>query len=203
MEDRRREEQRRRDEEASQRAQEARRRAERLLRDSDIPERYTGASTGLRMPDGRGRGLYLFGPVGTGKTHAACALALRAISEGTSARFATLAGIASRVRSSYGRRSGEAEEEVVNELVGCGLLVVDDLGKERATDFSLSLLYRIVDGRYGAMRPIVVTSNYPLPALAARLAGASDEEMAGAIVSRLAGTCDQVALGGPDRRLNG
>ena len=155
------------------------------------------------MPEGRGRGLYLFGPVGTGKTHAACALALRAISDGTPARFSTLAGIASRVRSSFGRRSGEAEEEVVSELVGCGLLVIDDLGKERATDFSLSLLYRVIDGRYGAMRPVIVTSNYPLPALAQRLAGASDDEMAGAIVSRIAGTCDQLELAGPDRRLNG
>lgn len=161
-----------------------------------VPRRYLRAEH--RDAEAVARGAYVFGPVGAGKTHLACAAVRRALAAGGTARVTSTVRLLADVRSAYG-----AEAAVLDSLAGCGLLVIDDLGKETPTAWTLSRLFRVVDDRYAGMRPMVVTSQLSLPDLAERLAGSGDEETARAIASRLAEACPRVRLDGPDRRLHG
>jgi len=187
---------------AAERADEARRaaaedawRLSSALDRARVPLRYRDASDAGVRPDA-----YVFGPVGVGKTHAACATAVAHVRAGGTVRFATPLDVAARVRSTYHGGAGD-EDSVVSDLVGCDLLVLDDLGRERETAWSLALLWRVVDGRYGRMADTLVTSNYSRSELASRLASEGDEVMARAVVSRLAEMTVPVMMGGKDRRL--
>jgi DNA replication protein DnaC len=151
------------------------------------------------MPDGCSKGLYLWGSPGVGKTHIAAALAIREFELGSLVRFTTLVELQAKVRSTYGTRT--SEDEVLDTIMCCRLLVLDDVGKERPTEWSQNMLYRIIDSRYNAMLPVIITSNYGRPELAARLATGTDDEMAACIVSRLSEMCESLHVTGIDRRL--
>lgn len=183
-------------------AEEAERRRRAYAR-AGIRPRFADAEHPLasRILDGagRGRGAYVHGPVGTGKTHLASAAARMAVDSGMRVRVTDMAGVASLVRGSFGSRGGE--DDSLRPLLACDLLVVDDLGKEPPTDWALSQAFRVVNGRYEAALPIVVTSQYGLRELGGRLSRNGDVDTALAIVSRLAGMCDRYQTGGPDRRL--
>lgn len=167
-----------------------------------VPRRYRSVAPDRRLNAALagGRGLWLVGPVGSGKTHRACAV-LRGWTalNGGGARFVTAPALLAELRATYDGDGSEAA--VIGKYARCPLLVVDDLGKEAPTEWSLSKLYEIVDARWGAGLPTVVTSNQTPDELARRLARDADPETAKAVVSRLAGTCDVAALGGNDRRL--
>ena len=147
----------------------------------------------------RGRGAYVCGPVGTGKTHLACAAARILVDGGTSVRVTDMLGVLSSIRDSYG--GGGSEGGVLSALAGCGCLVIDDLGKEAPSDWALSQIFRVVNDRYAGMRPVIVTTQHRRSELARRLSRNGDAETARAIVSRLAEMCDTYELTGRDRRL--
>ena len=75
----------------------------------------------------------------------------------------------------------------------CDLLVLDDFGSERATDFVLEELERIVDWRYRAMMPTAVATNLPDSASVVKKYG-------GRALSRWIGSCYDVKVDGEDRR---
>lgn len=184
----------------------ARQEAERRLRAYEragIPPRFVGATHPLARAvadgAGRGRGAYVCGPVGTGKTHLACAAARILVDGGASVRVTDMLGVLARLKGTWG---GEGTEDgVLAGLSRCGVLVLDDLGKEAPSDWALSQVFRVVNDRYEAMRPVIVTTQYGRSDLIRRLSRNGDAETAVAVVSRLAEMCDRYPLAGPDRRL--
>ena len=74
-----------------------------------------------------------------------------------------------------------------------GLLFLDDLGAENATDFVRDTLYLIINRRYEGKLPVIITSNLDL--------GELSDSVGDRIASRIAGMCDMVELEGGDRRL--
>ena len=182
--------------------EEARKRREAYER-AGIRPRFLGAESPLAgaVMDGvrRGRGAYLFGPVGTGKTHLASAVARMAVDAGMRVRVTDMPGVVARIRGTFGGTG--SEEGVLAGLSRCGLLVIDDLGKEPPTDWTLTQVFRVVNDRYETMRPTVVTSQYELKALGGRLSRNGDVDTALAIVSRLSEMCDKREMRGEDRRL--
>ncbi|MEG2025794.1 MAG: ATP-binding protein, partial [Gordonibacter sp.] len=135
------------------------------IRRSGIPKRYLGADVDLcderiqrfaavfcerTIP-----GLVLFGPVGTGKTYAACAVLL-AVADRATVRFATGSNILREVRSSYKSR-GVSEDDIVSRYTGPRVLVVDDIGQEQATDWALSVLLSVLDTRQAAGKTTIYT----------------------------------------------
>ena len=163
-----------------------------------IPRRFIGADP---APDYAadvmaGRSLYITGPYGSGKTHLACSIAKAAIDAGQSVRFENSKRLITEIQGTYGGKRTDALERAY----GCRVLVLDDLGKEQPTEYSIAMLYEVIDARYAAGKPIVVTTNFERDELLSRLAR-RDAATAEAIVSRL---CDNVAvlrMGGGDRRL--
>lgn len=174
-------------------------RTDRKYAAAGIPMRYISADADLMGWDDeimRGGSLYIHGPFGTGKTRFACALAKRLIDRGVSARFENAGHLMAEIKAMYGGRSSDAMERAY----ACRVLVLDDLGKEQPTPHSMAMLYELIDSRYMAGKPIIVTSNFDRSELMRRWAQA-DEATAESMVSRLCDGTECLFMGGDDRRL--
>ncbi len=143
-------------------------------------------------------GLFIHGPVGTGKTHNAAAVAIAASDRGLRTVFTSAIAIFSNIRETFD--GGGSSKRALERYASCEMLVLDDLGKESRSRWSLMTLFTIVNARYEGMRPTVITSQYTLGQLRARLASTGEAETAAAIVSRIAAMCADVTLSGPDLR---
>jgi len=134
-------------------------------------------------------GIMFIGNMGTGKTHISAAIANNLISRGIKVICMSERGLLGKIRQSYSERN-VSEKEILDTYLKVPLLVIDDLGKEKATDWTLSTLYAIVDGRYEAVMPIVITTNYDPESLISRLTPAgSDTTTAECILDRLKQMC--------------
>ena len=100
------------------------------------------------------RGLLLFGSVGTGKTFAAACIANALMERGFSAVMTSLVALVD---------GGSAD--LMPQINDTDLLVLDDLGAERSTDYGLERLYAAVDARYRSGKPTIYTTNLPLEVL--------------------------------------
>lgn len=170
---------------------------------SGIPKAYRRARLADCDPEvarwfseGMPAGLLLQGGFGAGKTFAACAVLARAAWSGT-VRFATADAMLRDCRSAFDGR--ESERAVLGRYLCCGVLAIDDLGKERLTEWGLAALFAVVDGRGGRGLPTVVTTNYSGRDLLAKMTVGGDATTAKAIISRM-GAYRRVVVGGPDRR---
>lgn len=179
---------------------------ERKLRTAGIAKRYASAEVTnaqcanyLReFAECNGSGLYIHGGVGTGKTALASALARKFVEAGYKVILTTSIGMLESIQETYG--SEASSRDACHGYGECDVLVIDDMGKESASSWSVMTLFQIVNMRYESMLPTIVTSQYTLYGLAKRLSRSGESETAEAIVSRLGGTCEEVRLPGGDRR---
>lgn len=133
----------------------------------------------------KGDGLYIEGTNGTGKTHLAAAIALQLIHEGVPVICKTSSDLLLDIKKSFDG-DGMRESEVMDIYKRVDLLIIDDLGKEQCSDWSMSTLYSILNDRYEDMKPTIVTTNYNADALVAALTPKGfDNTKIVAIISRL------------------
>lgn len=146
-------------------------RREKALSRAGIPRRYWAAEADrpefaeyiASFAGNGGAGLYIHGGVGAGKTHAASAMARLFAEAGYDVAFTTAKGMLERVKATFDEGDTEA---AVARYAKCDVLVLDDLGKEDATEWSVGTVFSVLDARYEDMRPTIVTSNYAPGALA-------------------------------------
>ena len=156
----------------------------------------------FEMNNKLGKGLYFEGSNGTGKTHLAAAITLRLISNGVPVIFKTCADLLSDVKEAYDSKD-KRDQEIMNIYKTVDLLVIDDLGKERCTDWSMSVLYQIVNARYENNKPIIITTNYSHDGLIkAMTPNGSDATRIKAIISRLFEMSTKVQMIWDDIRRN-
>lgn len=104
--------------------------------------------------------LWLLGNVGTGKTLLGCIVVQQIIQRREKrALIATPREIIRRLRETWRKDAEEREQDVLDDLVHCPLLVLDEVGVSFGTDTELVQLYDIVDGRYRHENPTLVISN--------------------------------------------
>lgn len=182
---------------AERSAAEHRRRS--LLR-CGVPERYLALdhpmADELASAMEGGQWAYLWGGVGTRKTTCAAAVVMRLRDRGKSPLMAPMYRVLDEIQRSF-RDGGDP----LRRYTEAGYLIVDDLGKRRPTGFVLDSLFQLIDQRYSAMRPTLVTTQYRPSDLVRRLAEQGDADTAKAIVSRLRHGARVVEFGGPDGRL--
>lgn len=105
---------------------------------------------------------------GTGKTHLAVALLRKLLWNGfTSFRFASSPDIFLEIKSCYSDNTPESR--IINKYCNYQLLVIDDIGVERVSEWALQIWYMIIDRRYSEMKPTVYTSNLSIREIAEKL----------------------------------
>ena len=127
---------------------------------ANIPEHYLSADMAMvdyiKNFEKLGRiGLLLYGDVGTGKTFLAACIANALLNQGVSVKWLTAMQIVER--SCFYSESEYAE--YIRSITAPDLLIIDDLGAERGTDFALERVHSLVDTRISANKPMIVTTN--------------------------------------------
>jgi DNA replication protein DnaC len=112
--------------------------------------------------------LLIWGPFGNGKSYLSAAITNELRAKGKAVVFITLSDLLARIRSTF-QSDKESEQNVMYTLLQCDLLVLDDIGAEKPSDWVSDILFRIVDGRYRNEKPILYTSNLKPSELAERL----------------------------------
>ena len=139
-----------------------------------------------------GCGLWLAGSTGTGKSSLAMLVAKLAARAGHQVLVFPLPKLLGQIRGTFDDDGG-SYLGLFREVTQADLLVLDDLGAEKRTEWVLEQLYAIVNERWADMRATVVTTNFMKSELEAQLGGR--------IVSRLSEMCGaQIWIDGPDRR---
>lgn len=147
-----------------------------------------------------GDGLYIEGTNGTGKTHLAAAIALQLIGQGVPVICKTSSDLLLDIKRSFDG-DGAREYEVLSVYKKVDLLIIDDLGKEQCSDWSVSTLYSIMNDRYEDMKPTIITTNYNADALARALTPKGfDNTKIVAIISRLRETSTVMTMAWTDIR---
>ena len=108
-----------------------------------------------------GRGLWFDGPVGTGKTSLAILLAKAAKDAGRSYAVYPVPRLLAEIKRTFDRDASDNYLAFFRRLCSVDLLVLDDLGAEKQTEWVLEQLYSIVNERWQDRRSIVVTTNIP------------------------------------------
>jgi DNA replication protein DnaC len=105
-----------------------------------------------------GNSLLLLGKPGTGKTHLAAAIAIKVMEGKHTALYRTVSGILQLVKGSYGD-SDYSESEAFASLVKPSLLIIDEVGATKPTEFEKAVLFEVINRRYEEMLPTIVISN--------------------------------------------
>ena len=160
----------------------------------DVPPAIQQAFENLRKG---GKGIYLHGAVGTGKTHICYAIKQHYDDEKTwrYLQMWNVVDLMHEIRSDFDRSPYDKRrpEEGLTDPERRKILILDDIGAEKATDFVAETLYRIVNHRYINQLPTIFTSNCTVQELADKIGERS--------TSRIVEMCEIIELTGGDRRL--
>lgn len=152
----------------------------------------------LALALSQGKNVFISGAVGSGKTHLACAVARELLRENLvrSVQFARCVSLFDEIKRSF-----NAGTDALAPYRTCGVLVLDDLGKQASTPWSLERLFDLVDDRYARCLPTITTSNYNPRDLIVHLACSRDMTVSQAIVSRLLSDCVHITTKHADNRI--
>lgn len=103
------------------------------------------------------RGLLFWGSVGTGKSYAAACIANELLNRRIPVVITAFVKVLQVIQNNT-----ENETEFVNRLCAARLLIIDDLGTERNTDYALEKVYNVIDSRYRTGKPLILTTNLNL-----------------------------------------
>ena len=137
----------------------------------------------------QGKGLLLYGNVGRGKTYAACEVANALIDKGYSALVTNFARIVNTLQGTF------EKQEYIDSLNDFSLLVIDDLSAERDTTYMKEQIFQVVDARYRANLPMIITTNLSLD----EIKKTSDLEYS-RIYDRIIEKCFPIEVKGQNRR---
>lgn len=206
------------------------RRVVNLYNNAKIPSRYSGAHTGVfRNMTGNclhalqsvrkwlhefphmqeKKGLILTGPVGVGKTYMLTAMAKALTEKGVSVRFVDFFQLISQIKSAYAEN--KSEQAILSPLLQVEVLIIDELGKGRNTEFEATVLDQLVMNRYNENKILVASTNLSVKKSVEMTAdsehafsdysGSLEQRVGPRIYSRLLETTLFVEMDGKDFRL--
>lgn len=130
-----------------------------------------GYATNFPFPSGK-NGLLLAGPPGAGKTHLAVAALRALLARGYEGIFFDYQNLLDRIRSGYSEALGASNRETYRVALESEILLLDDLGAHRVTDWVEDTVTAIITYRCNHRKPLIATTNLP------------DSDMGGASVER-------------------
>lgn len=140
------------------------------------------------------KNLFITGTVGTGKTVFTCAVGKKRLEDRQEFKFLNYASFIMKLQSMFGKDGENAYDRAEEIAEYKGLLIIDDLGAEKLTDFVRQITYFLINEREQYERDTIITSNFSL--------GEIDAQIDKRISSRIVGMCEVLKFKGKDRRLN-
>ena len=185
---------------------------EKLIARANVSRRYAQADLCqfpkyFRNFGESGESLFVVGPRGTGKTHFLCACVNLAVRQRAKnggideivvpgklpIQFLPVPELMLEFKQSYDRSTHFTEADVLEKYSRMEFLALDDLGAERVSDWSIQMLYLLIDRRYREMKRTLISTNLSL----GKISGTLDDRIA----SRIAEMCQRVRFEGRDRRI--
>ena len=154
----------------------------------DLAKRYVAKWSELYREN---VGLLFHGNTGNGKTFVAACIANALIDKGVPVLMTSFSKIINQITGIY----AEERIEYLNSINQYDLLILDDLGTERDSKYAMELVYEVVDSRYKAGKPLIITSNLTVAQM--KNPGNMDYQR---IYSRILEMCMQIHFDGEDRR---
>lgn len=143
--------------------------------------------------DKQGNGfLVLYGKRGTGKSFHASCIANAVIERGFSCLVTDIKQVVNLMESSFEKRSGNLER-----ILAPDLLILEDLGAQRSTEYVMEHVYDVIDGRYKAGKPMVITTNFDFRE---RILNATADDPWGRVFDRIVEVGFPVKYDGNSRR---
>lgn len=176
---------------------------EKYLSRAEVPKRYLNPKTNCAGMDFN-KSYYLYGPVGTGKTDRAVCLLKNIILNAKPVKefnifklyenlalFASVPSMLLNIRSAF-KNDAVDESKLIKKYITPKVLILDDLGTEKTTEWVTQTLYIIINGRYEDEKQTIITSNLNLDDV--------KEVFSDKIASRISAMADVVEIKGTDRR---
>jgi len=139
-----------------------------------------------------GEGLWLHGPVGTGKTSLAMLVSKAALDAGHTVAIYSLPRLLAEIRTTFDDDSAHSYTDLLDRLTSVDLLHIDDVGAEKTSPWVLEQLYALINTRYEEERAVIITTNLERDELA--------EQINERTVSRLEEMCEILPIWGRDLR---
>ena len=113
--------------------------------------------------------MFVHGPSGAGKTHVAAAIANRCLERGQPALFVVVPDLLDHLRAAFNPGSELGYDALFEQVRSAPVLILDDLGTQNATAWAQEKLYQLLNHRYNAQLPTIVTTNLGVERLDERL----------------------------------
>lgn len=152
------------------------------------------------------KGFFLYGDFGTGKTYNVYALTKALLKKDIDVHVFNLPRLLNTIRASFSKQEVYNKDtdnyfyafvknmSDIEKLIDVEVLIIDDIGAEKPSDWVAETLYYLINSRYENMKTTIFTSNLSLDKLADRIGNR--------IISRIAEMCDVYEIKGEDRRVN-
>ena len=103
--------------------------------------------------------LFMYGETGLGKTHLSLAIAQKAVEKGFGIIYGSAQNLLNELENERFGRDGKERGSKEREILGCDLLILDDLGAEFSTSFTVAAIYNIVNTRLLSNKPVIISTN--------------------------------------------
>ena len=137
--------------------------------------------------------LIIMGKSDTGKTHLAAAIANKLIENDKIVLMERLTNLLDRIRETY-ENNTKSENELIEIYSNADMLIIDDLGTEKISNWALEKLYTIIQNRYENGLPIIITTRFNKQGLIERFSYSKDPDLVDAIISKLYQMCFGIKL---------